>query len=309
MLISVIIATYNRCESLRKVLEGLLVQEKSTFTYEVIIVDNNSTDQTQGVVASFKEEYRENSIDLLYLHEDRKGKSFALNMGIQHAKGDIVAFTDNDVLIDKNWLRSLKECFESQGCDGIGGRVLPLYPESTPSWVKENPHQMAGVVVIYDQGDVSHSVNEKTERFIGCNWAFKKEVFRECGDFRTDLGPGTSMMGEDEEFYHRLLSKNKKLYYCSHALIFHPVDLERLSLKNTASWHICLGRFHAYKEMQTGQNIIKCFGVPRYLIKEIFIDSFNVLLKCYNRFAFWNAFRKLFFSVGKIRQYQGCKKI
>lgn len=300
-MISVIIATCNRSESLKKVLQNLLAQPLSRpFDYEIIVVDNNSTDNTHALIDGMMLMAHGR---LKYFQQPMRGKCQCLNMGIKKAKGDIIAFTDDDVIVENNWLSAIAECFEQFDCDGIGGKVLPVYPENTPMWIKENPGQLAGVVVIYDQGDMPRPVDGTIERFIGSNWAFKRSVFDELGLFRIDLGPGTPIMGEDEEFYFRILAK-KKLYYCPQMLIRHPVDLSRLSFKKTAAWHISLGRFLACKQMRDGAESYVCyFGIPRYLFKDAAVNIFKLVINPGNRLAFWNAYRKFFCNIGMIQQY------
>lgn len=304
MLVSVVIATYNRHAELEKVLKDFLNQELlGFFDYEIIVADNNSTDQTEATVNHLIPQFNGR---LTYLKQAVRGKSNALNMAIKQAKGEIIAFTDDDVIVERNWLSSLVECFNQYDCEGVGGRVLPVYPDNTPGWVSQHPVQLAGVVVIYDQGEKARLADETIERFIGSNWAFKSSIFKECGLFRIDLGPGTPMIvGEDEEFYLRLLEKKKKLYYCPQVIIHHPVDLRRLSLRNAAIWHMALGRYQAFKQIEQGrEKFIYYCGVPRYLIKNIVINSLKLLIFWVNPFAFWNAYRSLFCNIGMIQQYQ-----
>jgi glucosyl-dolichyl phosphate glucuronosyltransferase len=302
--ISVIIATYNRYESLQKTLDSLLQQnDPGTFDYEIIIVDNKSTDKTKELVLDYISKFNNR---LRYAFEPQQGLSNARNKGISEAKGEIIAFTDDDVTVEQNWLSSLVECFNKYDCDGIGGRVLPIYPENTPLWVRQNPVQIAGVVVIYDQGVTACPADETIERFIGANCAFKKNVFKDCGLYRTDLGAGTPiMLGEDDEFYFRLLHNKKKLYYCPQAIIRHPVDLNRLSFKKTAIWHMALGRYQAYRQIEQGRDkFIFYFGAPRYLFRDIIVNFLKLLVLFGDRFSFWNAYRRLFCDIGMVQQYQ-----
>jgi glycosyltransferase involved in cell wall biosynthesis len=158
---------------------------------EIIIIDNNSNDQTKEVVFSFSERFQGR---LKYFFQPIPGKSLSLNMGIQNAKGDILAFTDDDVELHPAWLNEMHKCFNEHACDGIGGRVLPSYSEHTPQWVKDNAIRLSGSVVIYDYGEKTMRLTDKMYSFIGANFAFKKDVFLKHGFFRTDLGPGTKML-------------------------------------------------------------------------------------------------------------------
>lgn len=299
--ISVIIATHQRCSSLKRVLQELLSQTPP-FDYEIIVVDNNSMDQTEEIVKSLM---LTALLKLKYFKQTLKGKSNALNLGIARAQGEIIAFTDDDVHIDPHWLTAIEEGFRLYDADGIGGKVLPVFPGNTPAWVRDNPRQAAGVVVIYDQGQEAKPADSTIERFIGSNWAFKSKIFKECGMFNPDLGPGMPVMGEDEDFDARLRHMGKKLYYCPQMLIHHPVDLDRLSLKNAADWHLKLGRYQAYKQLHhQGEHFIYYFGVPRYILKNVMINFLKVLVFWENPLAFWNAYRNLFSSIGMFQEYR-----
>ena len=301
--VSVVIATFSRCDDLKKTLDSLFMQETDgSFSFDVVVVDNNSTDLTKGIVEKFKARYND---QLNYFFESTQGKSCALNKGITEAKGDIIAFTDDDVMIDPKWLSALVRCFEQYPCDGIGGRVLPIYPENTPRWIKDNPTKIAGAVVIYDYGDEICIYNPLRYPFLGANFAFRKEVFEECGMFRTDLVFSFRIaLGEDTEFIERLLSKGKTLYYCGKALVYHPVNLKRINLRHIARWHMALGKFDAQREMKKGKTFIFYFGVPRYIIKGIFLDFLQLVTHCLNRPAFWNAWRSFFRKWGMIEEYR-----
>ena len=298
--VSVIVTTYDRPQTIYATIESLLAQ---TFNdYEILLIDNSVKKIT---TERLKDLTSRSHGRLRYFIEPIQGKSRASNLGINHAKGEIIAFTDDDVIVDPDWLTAIVGCFKELQCDSIGGRVLPDYPPDTPKWIKDRPHQMAGTVVIYDQGDKIRRAEPAMERFIGCNWAFKRSVFTDCGVFRTDLGPGTPVMGEDEEFYLRLLHKNKKLYYCPQVIIHHPVDLKRLSFKNTADWHIALGRFAAQNEQASKDtHVVHWFGVPRYLWKGIVIDFLRLCASIFYYPSLFDACRSFFRKLGMVFEYR-----
>lgn len=309
--VSVIITAYNRCEDLKKVLEGLLAQKvEGKFAYEVLVVDNNSTDATRQAVESYipkfaSSETVDGCFGPRYIFEARQGKSYALNRGIQEARGDILAFTDDDVLIDPYWLYRLIECFEKYGCDGVGGRVVPVYPDRTPKWIRDNPVKLAGIVVVADYGEETRPFGKPMDPFIGSNYAFKRKVFDDCGLFRVDLGPGATAMGEDTEFIERLIAKGYSLYYCGAAVVRHPVDLGRLRLNYIAKWHMALGRFAARREMEDArQRFVMCLGVPRYLLKGFLKDVSLLIPSAFNKLYFYNRLRGLFRKAGMISEYR-----
>jgi len=310
--VSVIIATYNRRECLKKCLESLAGQEcDGSFSGEIIVVDNNSSDTTKEVVEAYFPNFNNSSkkkpsLTLRYLFEPKQGKSYALNKGIDAADGEIVAFTDDDVVIDPKWLASIAKCFSEYDCDGVGGRVVPIYPDHTPQWIKNNPTKLAGIVVIADYGTDTKPYSSSMDPFIGSNYAFKKEVFNKCGSFREDLGPGLPvLLGEDVELVTRFVNQGKTLYYCGEAIVRHPVDLGRLNIKHISKWHMALGRFAAQNEMDANeQDFVTYFGIPRYLLIGAVKDSACLILSLFSRPRFYNRLRGLFRKVGMMREYR-----
>jgi len=308
MLISVIIATYNRSEDLSKTLHGLARQQLSDqVSLEVVVVDNNSSDRTRETVQSCQNLFEGR---LKYFFEKEQGKPFALNRGIHEAMGDVLVFTDDDVLLAPNWLKNLGDCFLNIACDGVGGKVLPIYPPNIPEWIKKHPHQIAGGVVIYDAGNVSmpHSISHQP--FIGANYAFKKEIFKELGVFRTDFIFGSRIaLGEDIEFINRLLKNHKILYYCATAVVWHPVDLKRITLRHIANWHIALGRYAARMEIEKKEHFkVYYLGVPRYIWKGLATDALTGTVCMFNRLKFHDAWRAFFRKIGMVQEYQSSVK-
>lgn len=301
-LYSIIICTCNRPDLVIEALRGVARQKlNGKFSYEVLVVDNSPKGTMKPAVDSVVSEFKNN---IFYLQEPQRGKSFALNHGLKSAKGDILAFTDDDIVAPEDWLIKLNDKFDQYGCDGIGGRVLPIYPDNTPQWIKDNAVKLAGGVVIYDYGEEDFLYTVDYFPFIGANYAFKRNVFEACGGFRADLGPGMPAMGEDTELVERLASKGKTLYYCGSVLIWHPVDLNRLKLKPMAKWHIALGRYAAKREIENKVKISSYFfGIPRYLYKGVILDGIKILFSWYNRMLFINVWRAFFRKAGMMKEY------
>jgi len=131
--VSVVIPTYNRGSQLRPLLDALLQQDTRGITYEVLVVDNNSRDNTASVVEAARLSDRSGLIR--YYFEPRQGVSNARNTGIAHARAPILAFIDDDVVPARDWVYSMKRAFdEYPAADCIGGRVLPVWSRPRPSW-------------------------------------------------------------------------------------------------------------------------------------------------------------------------------
>ncbi len=266
-MISVIICTYNRSSSLRKTLGNLAELWPPGAPWELIVVDNNSIDDTAEVAKAFAAASNSN---LRYVSEVNQGLSHARNAGIRAAEGDIVAFTDDDVTVDARWLCELQEAFDRFDCVGVGGKIVPVWTCEKPSWlVLDGPHALMKAVVRFDLGEEPCQLSIRTAPF-GANMAFKKVAFKEHGFFRTDLGRKgkTLMIGEDTEFCARLLLAGGKLLYAPKAVVYHPVAGERLKKSYFRSWYFNYGRYMA-RVNGFPENSTLYFGVPRYLFRSL----------------------------------------
>lgn len=300
--ISVIICTRNRCESLKETLQSLLRQKQGGHeAYEIIVVDNQSTDRTKEVADEFVPKFNGR---LRYVFESSTGLSFARNKGIQEAKGAIIAFTDDDCVIDSQWVHAIYQCARETNFEAMGGKILPVYPPETPRWIKANVDLLCGPIVFHDYGDETKLYRKPMLEMVGANMAFRRTIFNDCGLFRTDLGAGRGTMGEDTEFFKRLAQKTQKIYYCGNAVVQHPVDLRRLSLKSIARWNMALARYRFIvdEHARIDGNLKTFLGVPRYLIREVVETAFSLPLRIFNRREFLKAWIKLSLKLGTISE-------
>jgi glycosyltransferase involved in cell wall biosynthesis len=260
---SVIIATYNRADMLAVALESLAQMTiPPSLGWEVLIVDNNSRDSTQAVCESFVQKYRES---FRYIFEARQGKSFALNTGVACARGDILAFTDDDVTVHPNWIVELLKTMERFHCAGVGGKIVPVWSTPKPDWLEiEGPRRLMNAVVSFDLGSEPCPI---TTAALGANFAFRKEIFQQYGAFRTDLGPtvGSEIRGEDSELCRRLIRAGETLIYSPAAIIYHPVEKKRAEKSYFRAWYLGRGRA-SIREAGVPQDAVRYFGVPRYML-------------------------------------------
>jgi glycosyltransferase involved in cell wall biosynthesis len=261
--ISVILPTYNRAASLKQTLESFArLSLPSDLKWELLVVDNNSTDGTREVIENFA---KLGSFPVRYVWEQRQGRSAALNAGIAIAQGDIIAFTDDDVILHPDWLLSLKSTFDRFDCAAVAGRVVPLWKYPKPAWL-EMEGQFA--IVNFDLGD---EIKEVRIPPLGANCAFRREIFAKYGLFRLDLGVRGSkhtITCDDTEFGNRLIEAGEKIVYAPGAVIYHPVDPERTTKKYFLSWYyyngVSLTRTAGLPAHGTFY-----FGVPRWLFREL----------------------------------------
>jgi glycosyltransferase involved in cell wall biosynthesis len=263
MKIAVIICTFNRCKSLAKTLESVAASVlPDGVEWEILVVDNNSTDHTRVVV----EDFCRNRPGLFrYLYESRQGKSFALNTGIREAQGDVLAFVDDDVTVEPTWLENLTAPLNGSEWAGTGGRTVLEGPFSPPSWLTlQGFGAMGGILAaLFDLGDKPCELHQAP---YGANMAFRKKIFEKYGLFRTDLGPSpnrkTPRPNEDTEFGRRLMAAGERLLYEPSAVVYHPLLEGRLNQKYFLSWWFDYGRAQI-REKGKGAPAL---GIPRHYL-------------------------------------------
>jgi glucosyl-dolichyl phosphate glucuronosyltransferase len=264
---SIIVCTFNRCDSLAQVLESLLrMAVPAEMAWEILIVDNNSRDATKSVAESFVAHHPKR---IRYVFEGKQGKSFALNTAIQEARGEILAFTDDDVTCDPHWLAELVAAMEKFSSCGVGGKIIPVWSVPKPSWFEDTgPHRISPAIVNFDFGDQPAQLNVAP---FGANVAFRRTVFQKYGGFRTDLGltAETRIGAEDTEFCRRLMKAGEVLYYVPEAIIYHPVEKSRTVKSYFEGWYLSRGKAFV-REESIPEDAMRYLGVPRYLLGNLF---------------------------------------
>jgi glycosyltransferase involved in cell wall biosynthesis len=268
MHISVVICTYNRSQSLRGTLASLAEMEvPSNLSWELIVVDNNSADDTRAVI---EEIGWTSGLKVQYVFEGKQGLSHARNAGVRAAEGEIIAFTDDDVRIDPHWLGELANAFKEFDCVGVGGKSIPAWDGLTkPEWlISDGPYRSGpGFLLGFDLGEDPTPTKVPPR---GLNMAFRKSAFDKYGLFRTDLGVVGSkrMLGEDTEFGTRLIKAGERVVYAPDAVVRHPIDPRRLTKSYVLSHYFAGGRTSVRMEGWSGEAVCY-FGVPRYRFREL----------------------------------------
>lgn len=260
MKITVILCTYNRCQSLAMALESVLASTPpSAVEWEVLLVDNNSNDQTRRVAEEFLQRFPRH---FRYLLECNPGVSYARNAGIQEARGDIIAFTDDDVTVEPSWLENLSLPLDDSKWSGTAGRIRLGKEFSLPPWLAvDGAFNLSGALVQFDDGDMQAEI---TRAPFGANMAFRKCMFEKYGNFRTDLGRkrGSLIGRADTDFCERLLAAGEHICYVPSAVVNHPVPKERLTKRYFRSFWFAQGRSLA---RQAGQQH-SIWKIPRYCL-------------------------------------------
>lgn len=258
MNITVIICTYNRCKSLCTTLESistLIVPEK--LQWEVLVVDNNSTDETEEITAKFCQRFPGR---FRYVYESQQGLSRARNRGIKEAEGEVFVFTDDDIVVEPDWLVNLTSPLKNAEWSGVGGRVLAANGFTCPSWLSlDGNYNLGGVLALHDPDDKKGIT---LRPLVGANMCFRRQVFQRYGLFRSDLGrTGNSMIGnEDTEFSNRLIARGERLCYEPSAVVYHAIPANRLERKYFLRFWYDYGR----ARVREFANRSAVFGMPRW---------------------------------------------
>lgn len=256
--ITVLLSTYNRSRDLAGALESIAKSEiPDSVRWEILVVDNNSSDDTPKIVEQFGERY---PARFRYQFEPRPGKSYALNTGIESARGEVLAFVDDDVTVEPAWLQELTaELLRDQGWAGAGGRTLPAEKFIPPPWLRKDMQGWGEIVFAhFDMGDLAGRLMRPP---YGANMAFRRSILRKHGGFRVDLGPspGSQIRNEDTELGRRLLAAGERLRYEPAAIVYHPIPHERIRKDYFFSWWFDYGRA-MIKERRNPPSV---YGIPR----------------------------------------------
>ena len=226
-MLSIIICTYNREKYLYNVLKSIAENDFSESEYEIVLVNNNSTDGTEAEYERFRRDFPQ--VSLHYFVEKNQGLSHARNRGIAEAKGDILIYVDDDALVNKEFLRTYADFFAQypQASAG-GGAILPMYETAEPKWMSHFTKQLiTGYLYLGNQ----------TKKFGkgkypgGGNAGYRKEVFEKIGLFNVDLGrKGENLIGaEEKDIFDKMTAQGMEFYYLPNAVLYHIIPESKLT--------------------------------------------------------------------------------
>jgi glycosyltransferase involved in cell wall biosynthesis len=288
---SIIIPTYNRADELRETIRSLS-QLQVDGDWELIVVDNKSTDATRAVVEAEQASF---PTTLRYLFEPEQGRYAALNTGIRAATGEIIATTDDDARVQPDWLTRAKAGLEAMNCDYVGGKVWPLWKGAArPKWLPNGPSGGHwAVLALQDHGDTAREFGVNGMPWpLGINTAARRETYERIDLFDNRLGrkAGTLRNQAQREWHLRARAAGLHGFYVPDMIVYHVVEPDRLNKKYFRRWFYWHGISRAILFAKLGvdmdapdqshldySRVPKIAGIPRYMYRNLFTRAWNLV--------------------------------
>lgn len=261
---SIIVCTYNRAESLQDTLRALqALKTPPSCSWEVIVVDNNSNDHTRTIVEEAQADWPE----LRYEFEQAQGLSHARNHGILASRGEILLFTDDDVLPEPDWLETTITGLEIHNADACGGYIAPIWETAPPAWLTE---RFYGFLAVRTDRTDDYVITESSQAPFGANMVVKRQLFDAIGMFDTGRGRkgNTLASGEDGELFERILAAGYKAVFLGQSRVHHKVEAFRETKAYFRRWRYQTSRNLAITKGMPGDRRI--FNIPVYLWPQLF---------------------------------------
>lgn len=262
--ISIIVSTYNRCHLLDKAIPALLSQQAPDFQFEVIIVDNNSTDGTAEKIRG----YAAKNPRLRYVFEARQGVAYGRNAGIEAARADLFAFCDDDVIVPSDWLKRVRNALlRFPDADFIGGKVCPVWKDKPPQWLGPEMAPLA----LQDRGSEPMKVDEENPIcLVSACLGVRRRGFERAGLFdpatqRVKDGIGST---EDREWESKVLEAGGHGMYVPDVMCYCEIPPQRMQKAYHRRWHLGHGKFNALARRREFEGARRLLDVPLFLYRQ-----------------------------------------
>jgi glucosyl-dolichyl phosphate glucuronosyltransferase len=261
--LDVVVPTYNRSVLLRRTISSLLrAPIPANLEVTIVIVDNNSKDDTEQVVREFQSQ---TTRPLVYVKETNQGLSHARNAGICGGTGEIIGFIDDDEEIHEDWYNVVAREFADSSTHFIGGPYLANWAAPAPNWLPPGYHAVIGAI---DPKPRSPFGGSFQGNLMGGNAVIRRSAFERVGMYSPKLGrSGKGLLSdEDAEFYRRLRSADIPGMYVPDLIIYHHIPAERLTRKYHRRWCYWRGVSQGLADKDEQEQTAYTFGIPRYKI-------------------------------------------
>ena len=271
MKIAVVLPTYNRCGLLPRAIDSFLsARVPDEVTATLVVVDNNSRDETKAVVADYVARHPSR---IRYLFEGKQGRHHALNTGIDQSSSDVVAFFDDDEVMDRNWLVVIARNFADDTVDYLGGEMRPDWEAEAPDWV---PSGYNGVLGIVHNGDQRRQYGSQgfNAMLIGGNNAIRRRVLEQCGPYSAEF-----MYAEDSYMNLQLDRIGATGFYDPELIVLHHVPKKRLTKKYFRHWAFTEGRTLGKIALRKKAERSDESGIPLWMWRRAAEAAFGLVLQ------------------------------
>ncbi|TYP67359.1 glycosyltransferase [Stutzerimonas stutzeri] len=287
MLITVIMCTRNRARQLHHVLDSFVaLRQPDNATWEMIVVDNGSTDDTPAVIEAFSDR-----LPLRRVWQPEAGLSNARNAGVAAAKGDYICWTDDDVELDPGWLEAYARAFHRYP-DGtiFGGVVEPVYEATPPDWMIDNADLLVDLLAKRDHGPEERCMEAELSLFpYGANFAVRAAEQRQClYDPKLGVSPNQKRLGEETTVLVAIAALGGAHYWIPSSRVRHLIPASRMSFDYVAVYFQSVGETWAYMSMMDGAPIMgpsipaggrRILGVPVWIWRHSITENVSYRVK------------------------------
>ncbi len=264
-MLTILIATRNGEKTLPMTLGSLCHQSLSQSDWKLVVVDNGSTDSTYETLTSFS-----NRLPLTILREPIAGKNRALNQGMKHIEGDLVLFSDDDVIFNEGWIsahRSAADTFAE--FDIFTGPILPLWPSAPSSWILKNvPLAITYAITKGEPAEGECSIGVVW----GPNFSVRKSTLESYGLLPENIGPSGNnyAMGSESSFLYKLAQLGHRSYFIQHASVDHIIRPHQMKREWTLDRAYRFGRGACkLQQLNVGESAKEFFGMPRWVVRQL----------------------------------------
>lgn len=284
--ISILICTRNRAKRIKNLFESLYsLQIPLGISYEILIVNNGSTDDTEIIIKKCMNHF---NLPVTYLEMKEKGKSKALNYGIKYAQGALLLFADDDVVFSSSWLQAYWYAYKNfSEYDGFGGRVIPKWEGQFPDWMKGGMLDFMPLPLL-NMVDFGTKLIPFPNRGVpgGLNSGLRRSVINKIGLFNEKFGPGTNIpYAEDTEYFRRIINNGGKFLYVPEAKVEHINSPERMTQQYALKWNFEVSRSQAmvFGSLRKYKRVA---NIPIYLMRELIQRLILWLFDCNKKTRF-----------------------
>lgn len=257
---TVALCTHNHADRLTRTLAELRQVRAPEDGWELLIVDNASTDATAALLAR---EAWPPGWQVRVVREEKLGLSNARNCALREARGDYLIFVDDDETPEPEWLRAFERLIRDHAPDAFGGRIEVMFEDDRPAWLSD---ELLGFLGQLNRADKTVQLTEPGTSVHGGNFGFRRKAGETVGAFNPALGRkgADNTGGEEVDFYRRLLAGGFKVWWTPEAVIFHRIQAAKLKRGYFLDLHFRQGRMEAIRQRGSASRI-----PPKYLLPQL----------------------------------------